>query len=177
MTIEEITRTLQTVAENQARHSADIAEIDKMVSLLVQTQIRYDAMLSRHDDILRDLAEKQLKNEERFAETDKRFAQLAAAQLRYEARREQLEASFQLLERFVRDFRSEANEHRASNDRLFGEADKKLIALVEAQGKTDEQIKLTYELFRSLLESNGSSATPKAKAKKGKKSGKKGSAT
>ena len=175
MTIEEITHTLQTVAENQARHSAHIAELDKMLATLVQSQNRYDAMLSRHDDILRDLADKQLKNEERFAETDKRFAQLAAAQLRYEARREQLEASFQLLERFVRDFRNETDEHKASTDRLYAETDKKLIALAEAQMKTDEQMKLTDGLFRLSLERNGSTATPEAKVKKGKKTGKKGS--
>jgi chromosome segregation ATPase len=174
MSIEEITHTLQTVAENQARHSEHIAELNKALSLLVQSQNRYDAMLSRHDDILHDLAEKRLKNEELFAETDKRFAQLAAAQLRYEARREQLEAAFQLLEQFVRDFRNESNDHKASTDRLFAEADKKLIALAEAQTKTDEQMRRTDELFRLLLERNGSTATPKAKGKKSKKTGKKG---
>jgi succinate dehydrogenase flavin-adding protein (antitoxin of CptAB toxin-antitoxin module) len=176
MTIEEITRTLQTVAENQARRSADIAEIEKILSLLVQSQNRYDAMTSRHDDILHDLADKHLKNEERSAETDKRFAQLAAAQLRYEARREQLEASFQLLEQFVRDFRNEINEHTASTYSLFAETDKKLVALAEAQTKTDEQMKRTDELLRLSLERNGSPAAHKAKVKKVKKTGKKGSA-
>jgi succinate dehydrogenase flavin-adding protein (antitoxin of CptAB toxin-antitoxin module) len=176
MTIEEITHTLRAVSENQARHSADIAEIDKMLVTLVQSQNRYEAMLSRCDDVLRELADRQLKNEERFAETDKRFAQLAAAQLRYETRREQLEASFQLIEQFIRDSRNEANEHRVSTDRLFAETDKKLMALAEAQTRTDEQMKRTDELFRLSLERNGSKAKPEAKAKKGKKTGKKGSA-
>src|SRR5262249_15334085 len=124
MTLEEITATLQTVAENQAkhdemhsRHVADIAEIDRMLSASLQSQNRYDERLATISDIMHDLADKQLKNEERFAETDKRFAELAAAQMRYEARQEHLEASYQLFEDFVRGFRSETNGRFAETDK------------------------------------------------------------
>ena len=176
MTIEEITHTLQAVAENHAKLSAEIAEIDRILATLVQTQSRYDAMLTRHDDILHEIADKQLGNEERFTETDKRFAQLAATQLRSEARREQLESSFQLLEQFAREFRNQTNENTLATDKLFSEAEKKLIALVESQAKTDEQINRTGEFFRLLLESNGAAPGSKSKLKKSKKAGKKGSA-
>jgi chromosome segregation ATPase len=193
MTIEEITRTLQTVAENQAkhdemhsRHSADIAEIDKMLSLSLQSQNRYDERLATISDIMHDLADKHLKNEERFAE-------LAEARRVNEARLDKMEASYQLLEEFVRDFK---NETEARQDKLdsafhslgefvmnfrretngyFAETDKKLAALAESQARTDEQIKMlitaqarTDEQLRSLMDRNGSKK-PKARVKKAPK--------
>src|SRR5262245_63038678 len=114
MTIEEITQTLQTVAENQAkhdemhsRHAADIAEIDRMLAASLQSQDRYDEQLSAIREIMHDLADKHLKNEERFAE-------LAEARERHEIRMAQLEASYELFEGFVRDFKNETNQDRKS---------------------------------------------------------------
>ncbi|MCI0390335.1 MAG: hypothetical protein MOB07_16415 [Acidobacteria bacterium] len=186
MTSEEIERILQTVAENQAkhdemhsRHSADIAEIDAGFAMLLKSQNRYEERLATISDIMHDLADKHLKNEERFAD-------LAAAQLKYEVRQDTLEATLQMFEQFVRDFREETNGRFGENDRLFAETDKKLNALASAQAKTDEQINAliaaqtrTDEQIRLVLDRNGSATTPKAKAKRSKsvkKTGKKGSA-
>lgn len=104
MTIEEITQTLQTVAENQAkhderqarfdanmvkleeahtRHTADIAEIDRQIAAIVESQTHHDRQLARIFEVMG-------KNEERFAE-------LADSQRR-------LEGFYELLESFVRDF-------------------------------------------------------------------------
>src|SRR5262245_5567632 len=177
MTLEEIERILQTVAENQARHSADIGEIDKAIALLLSSQSRYEERQARLSDIFHDLTDKQLKNEALFAENEKRFAGLAGAQVRFEARQDKLEASFQMLEEFVRDFRNETNGRFAEADRLFAETDKKLITLAEAQAKTDEQMKRTDEQIKALaaaqarideqirllLDRNGSTAKSKAK--------------
>jgi len=165
MTGEEIERILQTVAQNQAR-------ADEEFAMLLRSQTRYDERLATISDIMHDLADKQIKNEERFAETDKRFAELAAAQVRYEARQEQLEASYQMFEEFVRDFRNETHEH-------FAETDKRLAELAVAQTKTDKQIKglamaqaRTDEQIRQILDRNGSTAALKAKKKSAKKTGK-----
>jgi chromosome segregation ATPase len=190
MTSEEIERILQTVAQNQAR-------ADQEFAMLLKSQNRYEERLATISDIMHDLADKQLKNEELFAETDKRFAQLADAQMRYEGRLDQMEASYQLFEEFVRDFRNETNDRFGETDKRLAalagaqaKTDESLAALAEAQAKTDEQMKLTGEqikalsesqartdeLFRLMLDSNGSAAAPKTKAKKAKKAGKKGSA-
>jgi len=145
MTIEEITQTLQTVASNQAkhgemhsRHRSDIAELDRMLELSLQSQNRYDERLAQVSEIMRTLADKQLKNEELFAE-------LAAARERHEVRMGQLEAIYELLEQFVRDFRNETHDH-------FAETDKKLSALAEAQARTDEQMKRTDKRVDALAQ-------------------------
>jgi chromosome segregation ATPase len=171
MTIEEIERTLQTVAENQAsltghaartdesiaqiialqkQHSTDIAEIDTMITTLVRSQNRYDAMLSRHDDILHDLADKHLKNEERFAETDKRFAQLADAQRSYEERQGRLEAVFEMLTTFVREARVETNGHFDQITTHLDQLTLRVDSLAIAQERTDRQIAAQGEQIASL---------------------------
>ena len=166
------TANMAKLEEAHARHSADISEIDKGIASLLNSQNRYEERLATISDIMHDLADKQLKNEELFTGTDKRFAQLADAQMRYEGRLDQMEASYQLLEQFVRDFRNETNDR-------FVETDKRLAALAEAQAKTDEQMKLTGEQIKALTESqtrmldrNGSTSARKPKPKKaGKKKG------
>jgi chromosome segregation ATPase len=173
MTTEEITQTLQAIAANQAkhdemhaRHSMDIAEIDRMIAATAESQNRYDKQLGRLFDVVSDLSDKQLKNEELFAE-------LAAARERHEVRMGQLEASYELFESFVKDFREETHEH-------FAETDKRLADLAGAQAKTDEQIKAlilaqtrTDEMVRALIERNGSgkkkNGSKKPRAKKGTK--------
>src|SRR5262249_52432753 len=200
MTVEEIERILQTVAENlakltghaaqtderlaqvatwQSRHSADIAEIDAGIAMLLQSQNRYDEQLSAIREIMHDLADKHLKNEERFAE-------LAEARRVNEMRLDKMEASYELLEQFVRDFREETHARLQETDNHFVETDKRRADLAVAQAKPDEQIKglamaqaRTDEQIRSLLDRNGSATTPKAKAKRvkrAKKTAKKGSA-
>jgi len=173
MTVEEIERILQTVAENQAKltghaaqtderldrvverfdqvatlqtkHSSDIVEIDSGIASLLSSQNRYDERLAVVGEIMHTLADKQLKNEELFAE-------LAAARERHELRMGQLEASYELFEGFVRDFRNETHDH-------FAETDKRLVALAESQAKTDEQMKRTGErvdtLTRDIAALNG----------------------
>jgi hypothetical protein len=171
MTVEDIERILQTVAENQAnltshaartderldriaerldqvaelqaRHSADIAEIDQGIAMLLKSQNRYEERQNRLDEILHDLADKQLKNEERFAD-------LAAAELRYEARQDRLEAVFEMFVEFARSTRAETNGH-------FADVDRRIAALVDAQTRTDaslaeltEQVKLLVAEQRSL---------------------------
>src|SRR6266540_715024 len=154
MTVEEITQTLQTVAENQAKHAelhsrhiADIAEIDRMIAASLESQNRYDEQLARLFEVVGDLADSQLKNEKRdyFAETDKKLATLAVVHAE----------TAELLAEFVKE----------TNGR-FVETDGQIKALIAAQARTDEQI-------RHLLERNGK---PMAKAKKpaAKKSAKKG---
>jgi chromosome segregation ATPase len=142
MTAEEIERILLTVAENQARHSTEISEINGAIALLLKSQNRYEERQAALSEILHDLADKQIKTEERFAD-------LAAAQVRFDARLEKLEDSYQLLEQFVREFRAESNGNFAENAKLFAESDRKLAELAEAQMRTDEQI-------RALLGRNGS---------------------
>jgi len=178
MTIEEITQTLQTVAGNQAmhsanvakveelqaRHSADIAEMDRMLNLSLQSQNRYDERLAVVSDIMHTLADRQIKNEELFAENEKRFARLADAQMRYEGRLDKLEASYELLEEFVRDFRNEAearqdkleefvSDFRRETNGYFAETDKKLSALAEAQLKSDALFAETDKRLSALAES------------------------
>lgn len=184
MTIEGINQTLQAIAANQAkhdemhaRHSADIAEVDKIIAALAESQNRYDRQLGRLFDVVRDLSDKQLKNEELFAE-------LAAARERHEVRMGQLEASYELFESFVKDFREETHEHFAETDKrlaeFVGEAKGRFTNLAEAQAKTDEQIKAlilaqtrTDEMVRALIERNGSgkkkNGSKKPRAKKGTK--------
>jgi hypothetical protein len=74
--------------------------------------------------------------------------------------------------RFVETDKRMAEFITETNGR-FAETDKKLVALTEAQARTDEQIKAliltqtrTDEMVRSLLERNGSTAKPRARAKK-----------
>jgi DNA repair exonuclease SbcCD ATPase subunit len=192
MTIEEITQTLQRVAENQARHdemharhSADVAEIDKMIAANAESLNRHDRQLDRLFEIVGVLGERQVEN-------DKRFAELAEANRRAGERVEKLEGSYELLESFVRDFREESRDYFAQTDRKlaaladlqaataglvagfvketngrFVETDGQIKALIAAQTRTDEQI-------RHLIERNGSSGAKKAKAKKAKKPSKKG---
>src|SRR5215813_12616993 len=204
MTIEEITQALATVAENQAKHSADIAEIDRMLAASLQSQDRYDEQLAAVREIMHDLADKHLKNEERFAETDNRFAQLADAQIRYEARQEMLEASYELFEGFVREFRNETNQRLDGQDEADVQTESRLDALIDAQiqlthrvdtltgdiaalnGRVDrigEHLDQVAALqtenaaqIKALLDRNGSATTPKAKVRKAKKVSKKGSA-
>jgi len=126
MTSEEIERTLQTVAENQAKHSADIAEIDRMLAASLQSQDRYDEQLSAIREIMHDLADKHLKNEERFAE-------LAEARERHEIRMAQLEASYELFEGFVRDFKNETNQRLDGQDEANVQTESRLDALIDAQ--------------------------------------------
>ena len=176
MTIEEITQTLQTVAENQSRHSehmaemesmqakhsADIAEIDRMLAASLQSQNRYDEQLSAIREIMHDLADKHLKNEERFAE-------MIEARRVNEMRLDKMEASYELLEQFVRDFREEnrarhqeTDNHFTETDKRmaefvgetngrFTETDKKLAELAVAQAKTDEQMNRTDEQIKALV--------------------------
>jgi chromosome segregation ATPase len=166
MTVEEITQTLQTVAENQARHderqlafdanmakleeaharhTADVAEIDKQIAAIVESQTRHDRQLAR-------IFEAIGKNEERFL-------MLADGMRR-------LEGSYELLESFVRGFREESRDYFSQTDRKlaaladvqmatadlvagfvkdtngrFAETDKKLASLAESQSQTDGQIK------------------------------------
>jgi len=54
MTVEEIERILQTVAQNQAR-------ADEEFSMLLRSQNRYEERLATISDIMRDLADKHLK--------------------------------------------------------------------------------------------------------------------
>jgi chromosome segregation ATPase len=141
---------------------ADIAEIDRMLVATVESQNRYDKQLGHLFEVVSDLSDKQLKNEELFVE-------LAAARERHEVRMGQLEASYELFESFVREFRNETHDH-------FAETDKRLAELTSAQARTDEQIKAlimaqtrTDEMVRSLLEHNGSTAKSTAKVKKASK--------
>jgi chromosome segregation ATPase len=202
MTTEEITRILQTVAQNQAR-------ADEEFAMLLKSHNRYEERLATISDIMHDLADKQIKNEERFAETDKRFAQLADAQMRHEARMAQLEANYELFEGFVRDFRNETNQRLDGHDEANVQTESRLDALIDTQiqlthrvdaltadisvvngraAATDDRLDRmagmvealvsaqarTDEQIRSLLDRNGS--TLKAKKKPAKKAGKKRSA-
>jgi hypothetical protein len=126
MTTEEIERILQTVAENQAKHDEEFA-------MLLKSQNRYDERLATISDIMHDLADKQLKNEESRLETNRRFAELAAAQVRYEARQEQLEASYQLFEEFVREFRNETNQRLDGQDKANVHIESWFDTLIDAQ--------------------------------------------
>jgi hypothetical protein len=188
MTTEEITQTLQTIAANQAkhdemhaRHLADIAEIDRMIVATVESQNRHDKQLGHLFEVVSDLSDKQLKNEELFAENEKRFAELAGARERHEVRMGQLEASYELFESFVRDFREETHEHFAETDKrlaeFVNEAKGRFTNLAEAQAKTDEQLKAlilaqtrTDEMVRALIKRNGSgkkkNGSKKPRAKK-----------
>jgi hypothetical protein len=188
MTIEKITQTLQRVADNQAkhdemhaRHSADIAEIDRVIVVSLESQSRYDKQLARMfevmgdlADVMSDLADKQLKNEELFAE----------AQMR-------LEGGYDLLEVFVRESRNETRDYFAETDKKlsalavvqagtaellaecvketngrFVETDKRLAELARAQTRTDEMV-------RAMLERNGSTDKLRTTVKKAKKASKK----
>jgi uncharacterized coiled-coil protein SlyX len=176
VTTEEITQTLQTVAENQAamdrrqaehlanmarleeahaRHLADVAEIDRMLAANVRSLERHDKQLDRLFELVGDQVDKQAKNEEILAG-------LAASRERHDARMAHLEASHELFESFVRDFRTETHDH-------FAETDKRLADLATAQAHTDQQIK---DLVAALAHNGGSSK----KAKKAVKRPKKGSA-
>ncbi len=170
MTVEEIERILQTVAENQARHdemharhAADITEIDQGIESLLRSQNRYEQRLAMISDIMHDLADKHLKNEERFAE-------LVEARRVNELRLDKLEASYELFEEFVRDFKrdTEARQYKLENafqslgefvvnfrretNGYFAETDKKLAALVEAQIRTDERFAETDKKLAALVE-------------------------
>src|SRR5262244_308663 len=96
------------------------------------------------------------------------------AQRRADARMEKLEGSYELLESFVKDTRSETRDHFAETDRRLAEivreangrgaeTDKRLAALAVAQVKTDEQVKAlvaaqasTDKQIKMLLDRNGS---------------------
>src|SRR5215831_16877054 len=108
MTVEEIAQTLGRVAENQARHdemharhSADIAEIDKMIAATLESQNRYDRQLARIFEVM--------------GKSEERFLMLADGMRR-------LEGSYELLESFVRSVREETRDY-------FAETDVKLAAL------------------------------------------------
>jgi chromosome segregation ATPase len=135
--LDHVGERLDQVVALQARHSADIAEIDKTVALILGSQSRLDDQLSVISGVMRDLADKQLKNEERFAENEKRFAELAEILVRFDARQE-------LLERFVRDIRAETNGY-------FAETDRRLTALAEAQARAGERMNHTDEQIRALI--------------------------
>lgn len=204
MTIEEITQTLERVAENQARsdsaqarfeanmakleeaharHTADVAEIDKMIAANIEALNRHDRQLDRLFEIVGVLGDRQIEN-------DKRFAELVEANRRAGERIEKLEGSYELLESFVRDFREETRDY-------FAETDRKLARLADVQAATAEIVagfvretngrfvetdkrlaEFVSETDRrfSVLERNGSRREPRGKAKKAKKTGKKGAA-
>jgi len=147
MTIEEIAQTLQTVAENQAkhderqaehlqnmrrieeahaRHIADIADIDKMIAANAESLNRHDRQFDRLFEIVSVLGDKQIEN-------DKRFAELAEANRLAGERIERLEGSYELLESFVRDFRNESRDY-------FAQTDRKLATLADVQAATAELV-------------------------------------
>src|SRR5262252_5347251 len=100
MTVEEITQTLERVADNQARHDeiherhkADIAEMDRMIAANIESLNRHDRQLDRLFELVGVLGERQLENETRFAE-------LVESNKRAAERIEKLEGSYDLLESF-----------------------------------------------------------------------------
>ena len=166
----------------QARHSVDIVEMDRQLAAIIESQNRNDRQLARLFEVVGVLGEQQLENE-------KRFAELVEANKRASGRIEKLEGNYELLESLVREFRSESRDY-------FAETDKKLARLAIAQAETAELVaefvketngrfaetdkrlaEFVSETSRrfSVLERNGSTVRPKARAKKTKKAGKKGS--
>jgi chromosome segregation ATPase len=129
MTVEEITQTLERVADNQARHDeiherhkADIAEMDRMIAANIESLNRHDRQLDRLFELVGVLGERQLENETRFAE-------LVESNKRAAERIEKLEGSYDLLESFVRSVREEARDY-------FAETDRKLARLADVQAET-----------------------------------------
>ncbi len=157
MTVEEITQTLQRVAENQAkhdelheRHTADVAEIVNMIAATIESLSRHDRQLDRLFELVGIQGERQLEHEQRFAENEKRFAVLAEANRRAGERIERLEGSYELLESFVRDSRNESRDY-------FTQTDIKLAKLAEIQATTNEVlasfIRETNERFAEVAKS------------------------
>jgi chromosome segregation ATPase len=126
--LDRLTDRLDKLSADVAQVTADIAQTDRVIVTLLQAQNRHEEeKQTQFSEILQNLAGNQLKNEERFAD-------LAAAQLKYEGRRERLESSFQMLEEFVRNFRTE------TNGRIEG-TDRSLERVAALQAENAEQVK------------------------------------
>jgi len=112
MTIEEITATLQTVASNRARTSADIGALREQTEKLAGASQVLEEAASLHQQVLRDHEARQARFEEVHAqlvemlrhheerldghdetrrEADERLDALINAQVRHEARQERME--------------------------------------------------------------------------------------
>src|SRR5262245_21628534 len=133
MQAKHLTNIMAKLEEAHARNTADIAEIDRMLAASLQSQNRYDEQLSASREIMYDLADKHLKNEMRFAE-------LVEARRVNEMRLDKMEASYEPLEQFVRDFREETRTRQQETDNRFAETAKRLAELAVAQAETDRRV-------------------------------------
>ena len=216
MKFDEITQTLQAVADSQAQLSTDIDALRGQTAALTGAGRVLEGAATLHQQVLSHAVARQAKLEEahtqlvemlkrhleRFdgqdaavKDADERPDARAGAHARYEARLERLEEAFrhvaesyQTLVHLAVIHDERLGEHNEANTRteslldalidaqmqltadtgaINGRFDKvagALEALVSAQTRTDE-------LFRLMLERNGSAATLKTKVKKAKKKG------
>lgn len=164
MTIEEISQTLQTVANNQAQlteaqtkaqteNEARQAELDEAFKRFTEAQTKArtesDARLAQLDEIVKQIAvaHKSLvelirTHEERLdghdldlRATDEKFNALATAQIGLEDRQAKIEESFQLLVQLARIQEERIDGH----DEALRQTNGKLDALIDAQIRLTER--------------------------------------
>lgn len=135
MTFEETTRTLQTVAENQARHdemharhSERIAEIEEGVKALIDAQVRYEARREELEEAFKLVARAHADMVEMIRRHEERLDGHDSDHTRTDGR----------LDALIDDQIS-ARSRAEERGRLL---DEKLARLAEAQRRADEQIRL-----------------------------------
>lgn len=156
MTVEEITQTLQTVAENQAHLDETVKQIAVAHKSVVELVRRHEERIDGQDVNRR--------------ESDERIEALINAQVRHEARREELEEAYKLVARshativkLLERHEERLDGHDRDLERTDGRLDaviddqisarsqaeergrlldEKLARLQEAQARADEQIRL-----------------------------------
>ncbi len=108
MTVEAIERILQTVAENQATLTGQAARTDERLDRIAERLDQVAALRARHDEM-----------HSRHLANMAKIERLADAQMRDEGRLDKLEASYELLEEFVRNFRNETEARQNKLENAF----------------------------------------------------------
>jgi chromosome segregation ATPase len=170
MTIEEIERTLQTVAENQARFYADIGELNDQTAKLAEAQLANESRQTRLEEAFQQVAQSFQLLVEFARDTDGRLDALEEAQVHTDTRLDALiDSQIQLTHR-VDALTQNVNRIAEQSVQTNGRIDtltNRIERLAELQGENAEQIK-------ELIAAQAAVATKSKATKKARKSTKKG---
>ncbi|MCI0664253.1 MAG: hypothetical protein L0220_24605 [Acidobacteria bacterium] len=163
--IEEITRTLQKVAENQSGISEEIGALKEQTQKLVDAQLASEPKPAQLDEVLRKVAESHQmlvelaknqdaridRQDELHKGMDERLNALIDAQVAYDARAQRLEESIIRLVELATNQEERIDGHDAAHK----ETDEKLNALINAQVAYESRVQRLEESFVRLVELAG----------------------
>jgi len=163
--IEEITRSLQKVAENQSGFSGEIGALKEQTQKLVDAQLASEPKPAHLDEVLQKLAESHQmlvdlaknqdaridRHDELHKGMDEKLNALIDAQVTNDSRVQRLEESIIRLVELGRNQEERIDGHDAAHK----ETDEKLNALINAQVAYESRVQRLEESFVRLVELAG----------------------